>query len=77
MEVGHPHHIVLHDLAEKHAVDVRIIDASSFEIWGKGVSPTREVRRAKSFGRSSIDAIWPFSWTARLPGKSLEKKAGY
>src|SRR5260221_693910 len=41
--------------------DVRVIDASSFEIWGKGVSPTREVRQAKSFGRSSIDAIWPFS----------------
>jgi hypothetical protein len=61
MEVGHPHHIVLHDLAEKHAVDVRAIDASSFEIWRKGVSPTRDVRRAKSFGLSSIDAIWAFS----------------
>src|SRR6266446_166575 len=61
MEVGHPHHIVLHDLAEKHAVDVRVIDASSVEIWGKGVSPTREVGQAKSFGRSSINDIWPFS----------------
>jgi hypothetical protein len=37
--VGHPHNIVLHDLAEKHAVDVRVIDASSFEIWRKVVSP--------------------------------------
>jgi len=33
----------------------------SFEIWRKAVSPTRDVRQAKSFGRSSIDAIWPFS----------------
>jgi hypothetical protein len=57
MEVGHPHHIVLHDLAEKHAVDVRVIDAGSFEIWGKGLSSMREVRQAKSFGRSSINAI--------------------
>jgi hypothetical protein len=61
MEVGHRHHIVLHDLAEKHAVDVRVIDASSSEIWRKGVRPTRDVRQAKSFGRSSIAAIWPFS----------------
>jgi hypothetical protein len=61
MEVGHPHHIVLHDLAEKHALDVRVIDASSFEIWGKGISPTPEVRQAKSVGRSWIDRIGLFS----------------
>jgi hypothetical protein len=54
MEVGHPHHIVFHDLAEKHAVYVRAIDASSSEIWAKGVSPTREVRQAKSF-RPKLD----------------------
>jgi len=34
---------------------------SSFEIWRKTISPTREVQHAKSFGQSSIDAIWPFS----------------
>jgi hypothetical protein len=74
IEVGHPHHIVHHDLAEKHAVDVRVIDASSFEIWKKGVSPTRDVRQAKSFGRSSIDAIWPFSAGRQgYPARALRK----
>jgi hypothetical protein len=32
--------------------------ASLFEIWRKVVSPTRLCREAKSFGRSSIDAVW-------------------
>jgi small subunit ribosomal protein S21 len=46
----------------------------------RDLEKSRQSRRgmrgeAKSFGRSSIAAIWAiFSWTARLPGKSLEKK---
>jgi len=34
MEVGHPHDIVLRDLAEKHAVDVRAIDAVEPDLAG-------------------------------------------
>ena len=34
IEVGHPHHIVLHNMAEKHAVDVRVIDAVEPDLAG-------------------------------------------
>ncbi len=49
--------------------------ASSFEIWRKVVSPTRDVRRGQVV-RPKLDGryVGLFSWTARLPGKSVEKR---
>jgi hypothetical protein len=46
--------------------------ASSFEIWRKVVSPTQLCGEAKSFGRSSIDAVWSIgAWDARLASEWL------
>jgi hypothetical protein len=51
--------------------------ASSFEIWRKVVRPTQLCCEAKSFGRSSIDAMWSIGaldarlnsdWQGSFPG---------
>ena len=49
--------------------------ASSFEIWRKVVSPTRNVRRSQVV-RLKLDTRYMglFSWAARFAGKSLEKR---
>jgi hypothetical protein len=49
--------------------------ASSFEIWRKVVSPTRDVRRGQVV-RPKLDKRFMglFSWAARFAGKSLGKR---
>src|SRR5260370_22852878 len=55
--------------------DVRVIDASSFEIWRKVVSPDAGCA-AGQVVRPKLDCCYMaiFRWTARLPGKSVEKR---
>ena len=78
MEVGRPHHIVLHDLAEKHAVDVRVIDASSFEIWRKShQSDAGCAARPSRSAEARLLLYGPFQLDCKVTRQECGEKAGY